>query len=848
MTVSALNTRNDITATSGQATFTYTFMVLAATDMTVYQNGALLASGYTVTGVGSTTGGTVVLDVGALTGQIVSLVLAMPLDRTTDYQNSGDFLASDVNADFDKIYIGGIQNENWIDRGLRLQEVEPPTAGVDMTIPLKDARKGKYLAFNAATGGPEVVSGVGTSTDASLVTYLPAGAGAVLTTVQDKLRQIVSAEDFGAVGDGSDDSLAIKAAIDSLPASGGIVTFGVGTFRSPYTSTALIKDNITFQGSGMPTFNAGYTALTGGTIFQGTLLYQGSGTRFFDLGVDVGSDVCTALFSGVAQEGLVTGTPATYQYDNRLRNISVIAQNSGAPIHAVLYEHQDGGSLENIDTVYGASGIVLKAKNININGIRSRSSSNYTFLIKADNAGGICDNINATNLILDTVADPSGMIPGAGANWDSNGLILLSTTGYNVTGVNITNVITKNTKSGIRYNTVSGGTIEGNITQVKSYNHFFACVDLDSGSQNSKISGNFELMNYGVLNAGTNNTFDNITVKNSNHNSFSNGGVGCVFSNCTADAPDGSYAGFDNSANDSIVRLPKFLNMTTAVKYQNTSGTQTIEDITVLNTLTASISDYLLRQLVSSIEAISGTDSIVAAWFGTNDSSSTTQIDYSNNGTHTGTFRDASLVAQQPLVPAAQGMGNIMTYDGGHLCDTPDAADLSFGNGSTDSPFSIISLNNPYSTNNGSILAKSDFTTGSTQSEWDFLWASSSGLYLSLYDDSTGGSIARRYSVSLGPDVGVWNLYAGTYDGGSLAAGIKVYKEGVDVTNSDVSSGSYTAMENTTAKAGNYTINAAGALQSQLTQKVGCTILFDVELSSANIVAINALITSYFSL
>ena len=154
MTVSALTTRNDITATSGQDTFTYTFMVLATTDMTVYQNGALLASGYTVTGVGSTTGGTVVLDTGALTGQIVSLVLAMPLDRTTDYQNSGDFLASDVNADFDKIYVGAIQNENWIDRGLRLQEVEPPTAGVDMTIPLKADRLGKVLAFDSTTGGP----------------------------------------------------------------------------------------------------------------------------------------------------------------------------------------------------------------------------------------------------------------------------------------------------------------------------------------------------------------------------------------------------------------------------------------------------------------------------------------------------------------------------------------------------------------------------------------------------------------------------------------------------------------------------------------------------------------------
>ena len=156
MTVSALTTRDDLIATSeGQVSFTYSFKVLASTDMTVYQNGVLLSSGdYNVNNVGDT-GGTVDITAGVPDTQSVSLVLAMPLDRTTNYQNSGDFLASDVNADFDKIYIGGIQNENWIDRGLRLQEVEPTIA---MTLPLKADRVGKYLFFNATTGVPEAAA------------------------------------------------------------------------------------------------------------------------------------------------------------------------------------------------------------------------------------------------------------------------------------------------------------------------------------------------------------------------------------------------------------------------------------------------------------------------------------------------------------------------------------------------------------------------------------------------------------------------------------------------------------------------------------------------------------------
>jgi hypothetical protein len=72
------------------------------------------------------------------------------------------------------------------------------------------------------------------------VGYLPAGAGAVATTVQTKLRESVSVKDFGAVGDGvTDDTAAIQAAIDSLTSIGGTVFFPAGNYK--ISSTLLIR-------------------------------------------------------------------------------------------------------------------------------------------------------------------------------------------------------------------------------------------------------------------------------------------------------------------------------------------------------------------------------------------------------------------------------------------------------------------------------------------------------------------------------------------------------------------------------------------------------------------------------
>ena len=503
MTVSALITRNDITATASQTVFIYTFRVIEATDMAVYQNGVLLSSGYTVTGVNNTTGGTVVLDVGASAGQIVSLVLAMPLDRTTNYQNSGKFLADDVNEDFDKIYIGAIQNENLNDRSLRLKDVEPPTTGVDMTIPLKADRKGKFLAFDSVTGGPIVGSGaaffdsaawsvydftgdgstvaftlgsnpatenntqvyidgvyqqkngysvsgtvltfsvappnlstievmvvailpIGSTLDqptrADLVSYAPAGTGAVATTVQAKLRESVSVKDFGAVGDGvTDDTAAIQAALDAatsvhfpegtylvesainLPSSSGFKLSGSkrssttikasGLFsgvvfnRAVGSASAYVISDMTIDGNGLATH--GIKILQGSYGVLTNLEVKGATSAAVELGGG-GADVGSTQITECDFDGENVANYALRLKAEALDSFVHFSNFKNATTACVLIE--SGGNKFVDARTFGASNPPI--------GFDIDGTNTELIACRAGNIGNICYKIRRSNVVL----------------------------------------------------------------------------------------------------------------------------------------------------------------------------------------------------------------------------------------------------------------------------------------------------------------------------------------------------------------------------------------------------------------------------------------------------------------
>ena len=213
MTVTAATTRNDYVATSGQTVFAYTFTALLNSDIKVLKNGTALALGsgnnYTLSGIG-TYGGNVTLTAGATTGDKIAIYLDMPLSRTTNYQNSGDFLALDVNGDFNKLWLAIQQGTTDLIRAIRRPVADAGT--INMELPIASNRASQLLGFDA-TGAVEVIpytaSGVeiltideftgNGSTTAFTLTDAPAVATLLQISIDGLMQQVSSYSLLGLV-------------------------------------------------------------------------------------------------------------------------------------------------------------------------------------------------------------------------------------------------------------------------------------------------------------------------------------------------------------------------------------------------------------------------------------------------------------------------------------------------------------------------------------------------------------------------------------------------------------------------------------------------------------------------
>ena len=159
MTVADNTSRNQYSATSGQTVFAYTFEIVDKSHIVVLKNGVALSEGtnYSVSNVGNDSGGNVTLTVGATTGDVLTLYRDMPYSRTQNYTNSGDFLASEVNSDFDDLWLAGEQTDRSFSQSIRKPITDSDS--ISMELPEAATRANKFIKFDA--NGAVVVSSPG---------------------------------------------------------------------------------------------------------------------------------------------------------------------------------------------------------------------------------------------------------------------------------------------------------------------------------------------------------------------------------------------------------------------------------------------------------------------------------------------------------------------------------------------------------------------------------------------------------------------------------------------------------------------------------------------------------------
>ena len=159
MTISIAPARNEYTANAAQTIFNYTFKIFKNTDLNVYitpsgqdaNDSTELTVDYSVAGVGEEDGGIIVLSEGTSSGDLITIVLNLPSNRTTDYQNNGDFRPAVDTADFDRVVARAKKREDTANRTLWLPQSQQDPKPLSLSNP----KAGFGLRWNGDENGIE---------------------------------------------------------------------------------------------------------------------------------------------------------------------------------------------------------------------------------------------------------------------------------------------------------------------------------------------------------------------------------------------------------------------------------------------------------------------------------------------------------------------------------------------------------------------------------------------------------------------------------------------------------------------------------------------------------------------
>jgi hypothetical protein len=152
-------TRRVVLAASGTGPYSFTFEILANTDISVYRDDTLLTltTDYTVT-INTNGTGFVTLTATPTGATQIAIVGDRAIQRTSDFTTGGDLFATTLNDELDSMTIFAQQNAEGVDRALKAPQTDP--TNISMTMPRASVRAGKVLSFDS-NGNPAAVDYIG---------------------------------------------------------------------------------------------------------------------------------------------------------------------------------------------------------------------------------------------------------------------------------------------------------------------------------------------------------------------------------------------------------------------------------------------------------------------------------------------------------------------------------------------------------------------------------------------------------------------------------------------------------------------------------------------------------------